>query len=104
MQTPIDRFKPSPRRFQDQNPPFNYGPDDLPRRVHDGRIHFNGRRLRVPKAFNGKTIALRPTHQDGLYQLVFRTSLITSIDLAKPVEHHQPVTDVSAHPSPMSPV
>ena len=78
---PVTRYSPSPRSFREAVEPFAYGPDDQPRRVHGGRISFAGRRLRVPKAFQGKTLALRPTDQDGLYDLVFRTAHIAKLDL-----------------------
>jgi transposase InsO family protein len=81
LKTPIDRYAPSPRIYRPTVQPFAYGPDDLPRRVDDGRISFAARRIRVPKAFSGKTIALRPTNIDGQYDLVFRTKTITTIDL-----------------------
>jgi transposase InsO family protein len=103
--TPIDRYQPSPRRYREASEPFAYGPDDQLRRVPPhGRISFKGQRYRVPKAFSGKIIALRCTPKDGVYDIVFRTNRITSIDLTKPLGHLQPVTDVSEHPSRMSPV
>jgi hypothetical protein len=58
----------------------------------------------VPKAFRGKLLAVRPTAKDGVYDILFRTKLITSIDLNQPTEHLQHVTDVPEHPSRMSPV
>ncbi len=79
--TPIERYAPSPRAYSDRVAPFDYGPDDLPRRVDDGRISVNARRIRVPKAFSGKIIVLRPTPIDGRYDLVFRTKTISTIDL-----------------------
>ena len=103
--TPIDRYVPSPRSYREALEPFEYGPDDQLRHVHaDGRISFKAQRYRVPKAFNGKILAVRSTQKDGVYDIVFRTNRITSIDLTKPVGHLQPVTDVSEHPSRMSPV
>jgi transposase InsO family protein len=85
LATPITRYAPSSRRYQATVEPFVYGPDDLIRRVDDGRISFNARRIRVPKAFSGKIIALRPTDVDGQYHLVFRTKTITTIDLKGPM-------------------
>ncbi|OHB29053.1 MAG: hypothetical protein A2790_17120 [Phenylobacterium sp. RIFCSPHIGHO2_01_FULL_69_31] len=69
-----------------------------------GRITFRSRRWRIPKAFKGKTVAIRPTHTDGLYDVVFRTANIATIDLRAQNHHPQPVTDVSEHPSRISPV
>jgi transposase InsO family protein len=105
LATPIDRYVPSPRPYQNTPEPFAYGPDDQLRRVPPhGRISFKNRLHRVPKAFSGKLVAVRPTTEDGVYDIVFRTKLINSIDLNQPMAHPQPVTDVSEHPSRMSPV
>ena len=83
--TPIERYAPSPRPYRHAVEPFAYGPDDLTRKVQDGRISFNARLIRVPKAFTGKTLALRPTSIDGRFDLVFRSKTISTIDLNKPV-------------------
>jgi transposase InsO family protein len=85
LATPIERYAPSPRRYRPVVEPFAYGPDDLPRHVDDGRISLAARRIRVPKAFSGKIVALRPTGVDGQYHLVFRTKTITTIDLTRPM-------------------
>jgi transposase InsO family protein len=105
MLTPVERYAHSPRSYRETVQPFDYAPDDHVRRVQQlGRFSFKNRTFKAPKAFVGKTIALRPTQIDGQYHLVFRTTLISSIDLARPMDHPQPVTDVSEHPSTMSPV
>jgi len=105
MLTPIERYAPSPRPYRPTIEPFDYGPDDRPRRVPaDGRISFNAGRWRVPKAFRGKIVAVRPTSTDGLYDVVFRTTSIAAIDLRDQTRQSQSVTDVPEHPSPMSPV
>jgi transposase InsO family protein len=105
MLTPIDRYASSPRPYRPTAQPFAYGPDDQLRRVpSDTRISFKGQRWRVPKAFKGKLVAVRPTPTDGLYHLVFRTTLIAAIDLRQQHRQSQPVTDVPEHPSHMSPV
>lgn len=83
--TPIERYAPSPRPYRDDIAPFAYGPDDLTRKVQDGRISFKARLIRVPKAFTGKTLALRPTNSDGRYDLVFRSKTISTIDLKTPM-------------------
>ena len=105
MLTPVQRYAQSPRPYRETLQPFDYAPDDHLRRVQQlGRFSFKNQAFKVPKAFAGKTIALRPTQIDGHYLLVFRTTLISSIDLASPMDHPQPATDVSEHPSTMSPV
>ena len=83
LQTPIDRYAPSPRSYRASVAPFDYAPDDQLRRVTPGfaRISFRNRLWRVPKAFSGKTLAVRPTATDGLYNIFFRTHRIADIDL-----------------------
>lgn len=82
MATPADRYQPSPRSYRPTVEPFPYADDDLLRRVqHGGHVSFKGRLLKIPKAFAGKTIAFRPTTTDGLFDIVFRTQLINSLDL-----------------------
>ncbi|KRB45844.1 IS481 family transposase [Phenylobacterium sp. Root700] len=106
LRTPIERYAVSPRSYRPAVEPFPYASDDQLRRVpkDDGPITFLGQRWRIPQAFKGKILAVRPTPVDGLYDVVFRTANIATIDLRGQSDHPQPVTDVSEHPSPMSPV
>ena len=105
LATPLERYKLSPRAYSPTLTAFDYGPDDHPRKVQQGgHLHFRGRRLKVPKAFAGKTVALRPSNHDGLYEIFFRSKNLGAIDLALTSEHPQRVTDVSEHLSRMSPV
>lgn len=81
LAVPADRYRPSARRFSAKVEPFEYGPDDLVRRV-DGaaNISFRGKRLKASKALIGKPVALRPTSTDGVFDLVFRHVTWKSID------------------------
>ena len=84
--TPIERYRPSPRPFRETVEPFEYGPDDQLRRVQKlGRLSFKSQRVNLPKAFAGKTVALRPTQADGVYDIVFRTTHVSTIDLTAPM-------------------
>jgi transposase InsO family protein len=105
MATPIQRYRASSRPYPETIAPFVYEGDLIPRKVDaSARLSFKARRLRAPKAFRGKTLALRPTNTDGVFDLLFRTTFVKSIDLRQPMDHPQPVTDVSEHLSPISPV
>lgn len=106
MLTPIERYAISPRPYKPDIEPFEYAPDDQLRRVpkDSGRITFKGRLWRVPKAFAGKIVAVRPTPTNGLYDIVFRTTAIAAIDLRQQTNQPPPVTDVPEHPSRISPV
>jgi transposase InsO family protein len=84
MGVPGDRYRPSRRSFPRRLPPVEYGPDDHVRRVqHGGEISFRGRLYKVPKAFRGEAIALRPTATDGLFQLYFCQRRFGELDLRR---------------------
>jgi transposase InsO family protein len=105
LATPMERYRPSSRAYREVIEPYAYGPDDQLRRVQQGGcFNFRSRELKIPKAFAGKTIAIRPTLQDGVFEVFFRSRSLGSIDLNHKSDHVQPVTDVPAHPSRMSPV
>ena len=67
-----------------------------------GRIHFAGHRLYCSLAFAGRRLALRPTDQDGLFELCYRRHLLARIDLRQ--DTMQPVHHVSEQVFTMSPV
>jgi len=103
--TPLDRYRPSPRAYRPVQTPFDYAPDDQPRKVQQkGLLSFHGHPISAPQAFVGKTLAFRATAHDGLFEVFFRTKNLGAIDLHLPINHPQPVTDVSEHLLRMSPV
>lgn len=105
LKVPSDRYRPSPRAFRETVEPFDYAPDDKVRRVQqDGWISFKGKPFRLPKAFRGKEIALRPTAADGVFEIFFRHQPIKTLDIWNKPDHPQTVTHVSKQVSPMSPV
>lgn len=80
--TPASRYRHSQRNFPDQLPEIAYGADDLVRKVSDdGRITFRGRSIRVGKGLRGQPVALRPTADDGQWDVVFVFQTIKQIDL-----------------------
>jgi transposase InsO family protein len=82
MAVPIDRYQPSPRQYRDPVERFDYAQGDSVRRVQQqGYISFNGTQYRLPKAFYGKDIALRPTIKDGTYDIHFRHQFIKTLDI-----------------------
>jgi transposase InsO family protein len=85
MAVPASRYQPSPRSFPEQLPPLEYGARDQVRKVQtDGKISFRNREFRIGKAFRGYPVALRPTTQDGVYDVYFATHRISQIDLHQP--------------------
>lgn len=83
--TPASRYQPSPRSFPEILPPIEYGPDDYVRKVQQGgELLFQGRSFHISKAFHGFPVALRPTPEDGLWQVFFLVHHIATIDFRIP--------------------
>jgi len=81
LDTPARRYRSSPRSFPETLPPVEY-PDPIVRKVNaTGRIRFAGQGWFVGKAFAAHPVALRPTLQDGLYDVFFCQQPIANIDL-----------------------
>jgi transposase InsO family protein len=85
LETPITRYRPSPRPYRETPEPFEYPTTDLLRKVQqEGIATLKSREFRLPKAFAGKTIALRPTARDGVFEAFFRHQHIATIDFTTP--------------------
>ena len=105
LAVPASRYQPSPRDYVETIAPFEYASDDVVRRVQQGgHISFLGRAVKVPKAFRGKLVAFRPTTHDGVFDVVFRTQMIATIDIRPLDRGPKSIHDVSEHPSTLSPV
>ena len=105
LAVPVSRYQPSPRDYAETIAPFEYAPGDIVRRVQQGgHVSLFGRAVKIPKAFRGKVVAFRPTTQDGVFDAVFRTQIIATIDI-RPLDCRLgSVHDVSERPSTLSPV
>jgi transposase InsO family protein len=105
LAVPASRYQPSLRDYVETVAPFEYAPDDVVRRVQQGgHVSFLGRNVKVPKAFRGKAVAFRPTTSDGVFDVVFRTQRIATIDIRPLDREPKSVHDVSEHLSTLSPV
>ena len=62
-----------------------YDEGEIVRRVPLSKdyVAFRGRRWKVPKAFRGETLAIRPLDQDGTYGIFFAANRIATIDLTR---------------------
>jgi putative transposase len=98
--TPSTRYRPSPRPMPKTLPAVEYDAGEIVRKVDASTSHiaFKNRSWRVPKAFRGERVAIRPTAKDGLFAVCFGAHKIAEIDLNKPVSY------VSEHLSTISPV
>ncbi|MEC5398112.1 IS481 family transposase [Uliginosibacterium sp. H1] len=83
LATPDTRYRPSPRRYPEQLPPIEYGPDDVvcvPK--ENGHFRWRGRLFKVSNALMGLPSALRPrTHEDGVFEVFFCHHPCGQIDL-----------------------
>jgi transposase InsO family protein len=105
LAVPASRYQPSPRDYVETIAPFEYASDDIVRRVQQGgHVSLLGRAVKVPKAFRGRAVAFRPTRHDGVFDVVFRTQMIATIDIRPLDREPKSVHDVSEHPSTLSPV
>lgn len=82
MNTPASRYVPSTRPFPTTLPPIIYETQDFIRRTDDdGRFCFQGRRFRLGKAFPHHEVAVRPTVQDGVFDVYYCKQKVTRISL-----------------------
>jgi transposase InsO family protein len=81
--TPAERYRPSPRAFPETLPAPQYAPGEIVRRVGTTKAYvaFRNRSWKVPEAFLGETLAIRPRLPDGRFAICFGAHEIASIDL-----------------------
>jgi len=91
MATPMTRYAPSVRAFPETLPPVEYDSSDTVRSVHtDGSVHFRGLRLGVGSAFVGQPVAIRPTREDGVYDVYYCWQNVRRIDLRNGTPYKRP--------------
>ena len=103
QEVPASRYRPSPRSMPDRLPQAEYDADDIVRTVPTTKdyISFKGRHWKVPQAFRGERVAIRPLTTDGHYGVFFAAHQIATIDLT--LTRNKSVGDVSEQVSTMSP-
>jgi transposase InsO family protein len=80
--TPATRYTPSPRPFPTILPPVTYEQDDLIRKVDIvGKIYFHGRTIRISAAFRHQPVAVRPTENDGIFNVFYCKQKVAQINL-----------------------
>jgi putative transposase len=101
LEVPASRYRPSPRPMPPHLPKVEYDEHEIVRTVPLSKdyISFKGRFWKVPEAFRGEKLAIRPRGNDGQYAVCFASQQIATIDLTKP----KSVSHVSEHLSAMSP-
>ena len=84
MAVPASRYTPSRRLYPQRLPKVEYEPGTITRRVGTTKsyISFRGAMWRVPQAFMGETLAIRPRDtRDGHFAICFGAQQIASINL-----------------------
>ncbi len=86
LQVPASRYRPSRRAMPDRLPQIEYDQHEIVRIVPTTKayVRFNGRSWKVPQAFCGERVAIRPRSTDGLYGVFFGSRQIADIDLYHP--------------------
>jgi transposase InsO family protein len=89
--TPAERYRPSKRTFPETLPVPQYDQGEIIRRVGSTKayISFRNRRWRVPEAFLGETLAIRPRLPDGCFVICFGAHQIATLDLNNPDKPEQ---------------
>jgi transposase InsO family protein len=99
QEVPASRYRPSQRPMPTTLPEVEYDEGEIVRTVSTTKdyISFKGRSWKVPQAFRGERLAIRPKAADGIFAICFGAYQIGEIDFNKPVSY------VSEQVSTMSP-
>ncbi len=83
QQVPASRYRPSQRAMPKRLPIVEYDHGEVVRLVPRTKdyISFKGRLWKVPQAFCGERVAIRPLSQDGQLGIFFAAHQIATIDL-----------------------
>jgi transposase InsO family protein len=79
---PASRYAVSGRPYPARLPPVEYSADDTVRKVRgNGHISFHGKQLFVGEGLMGEYVALRPSGDDGRFDVLFCSRKLGEIDL-----------------------
>jgi transposase InsO family protein len=101
QEVPASRYRPSLRAMPLRLPKIDYDDGEIVRRVGTTKayVSFKGRLWKVPQAFCGERLAIRPRGADGQYVVCFGACKVATIDLTQ----SKCVGDVPEQVSAMSP-
>lgn len=101
QEVPASRYRPSSRAMPAQLPAIEYPEGEAVRTVGTTKsyVSFQGQLWKVPEAFRGERVAIRPRSADGRFGIFFGSRQIAAIDLTA----SRSVSDVSEQVSAMSP-
>ena len=82
QQPPISRYAASGRPYPTKLPEIEYAADDDVRKVRgNGYISFQHQEIFVGEGLKGERVAIRPTDDDGLFEVLFCSRRVTEVDL-----------------------
>jgi len=86
LDVPASRYRSSSRAMPESLPSADYDAGEIVRTVSNTKdyISFKGRLWKVPGAFRGERVAIRPLSMDGIYGVFFAAHQIGTIDLTVP--------------------
>jgi transposase InsO family protein len=86
LEVPASRYRPSLRAMPDRPPQIEYDEHEIVRIVPTTKdyLRFKGHLWKVPQAFRGERVAIRPRGRDGYYGIFFGSRQIAHIDLREP--------------------
>ncbi len=88
LAVPGSRYEPSGRSFPEQLPELEFSPTDVLRKVQkEGWFSFRGREWRISKAFRGERVGVRPTVEEGVWEVWFGRQCLGAIDQRADAEH-----------------
>lgn len=101
MDVPASRYRASARSMPDRLPFVEYDSNEIVRHVSTTKayVRFRNRGWKIPQAFCGEQLAIRPITRDGHFGIFFGNWQIAIIDLTT----NECVSDVSGQVSAMSP-
>ena len=101
QEVPASRYRPSSRTMPERLPQVEYDDHEIVRSVSTTKayVSFRGHLWKVPQAFCGERLAIRPLTTDGQYGVFFAAHQVATIDLT----NKQSVSHVSEQVSAMSP-
>lgn len=86
LRPPASRYRPSSRPMPERLPVIEYDDGEIVRTVPTSKdyIGFKGNLWKVPQAFRGERVAIRPLTTDGQFGVYFAAHQIAMIDLTTP--------------------
>jgi transposase InsO family protein len=83
---PASRYQPSSRPMPDSLPTVEYDEHETVRSVSTTKayVSFKGRLWKVPQAFRGERLAIRPLDTDGSFGIFFAAHQVATINLRDP--------------------